>query len=77
MHVAVQEMKRDVNYIISILLIFSLSITGIVGYVQSRLELRRFVPHSYFAYVTLILAALHVLLNWGKVWRYLHRKLKR
>ncbi|MFN3531178.1 MAG: hypothetical protein ACK41Q_01480 [Candidatus Brocadia sp.] len=71
-------MKReDIDYIISILLIFPLSITGIVGYVQSRLELRRFVPHRYFAYVTLILAALHVFLNWGKVWRCLHRKLKR
>lgn len=71
-------MKReDINYIISILLIFSISITGIVGYVQSRLELRRFVPHRYFAYATLILAAVHVFLNWSKVWRYLRRKFRR
>jgi len=71
-------MKReDINYTISILLIFSISITGIVGYVQSRLELRRFVPHRYFAYATLILAALHVFLNWSKVWCYLRRKLKK
>jgi len=71
-------MKReDINYIISILLIFSISITGIVGYVQSRLELRRFVPHRYFAYATLILAALHVFLNWSKVCRYLRRRFKR
>ncbi|CAG0943879.1 hypothetical protein BROC_02445 [Candidatus Brocadiaceae bacterium] len=71
-------MKReDINYIISILLIFSISITGMVGYVQSRLELRRFVPHRYFAYATLILAAIHVFLNWDKLRRYLRRKLTR
>lgn len=71
-------MKReDINYIISIVLIFSISLTGIVGYIQSQLELRRFVPHRYFAYATLILAAIHVILNWGKLWRYLRRRFKR
>jgi hypothetical protein len=67
-------MKREeINYIISILLIFSICITGILGYLQSEFELRKFVPHRYFAYATLSLTALHVYLNWGKVWRFLRR----
>jgi hypothetical protein len=67
-------MKReDINYIISIMLIFSICVTGILGYLQSQFELRRFVPHRYFAYATLSLASLHVYLNWGKVWRFIRR----
>jgi DMSO/TMAO reductase YedYZ heme-binding membrane subunit len=71
-------MKReDLNYIVSFLLLISICITGIAGYIQSRLELRRFVPHRNLAYVTLALAAIHVALNAGRIWRYLRRKLKR
>lgn len=58
---------RTLKYILSILLIFSISITGILGYVQSSLELRRFVPHKYFAYTTLVLAAVHVILNFKRI----------
>ncbi len=68
-------MKReDVNYIAGILLLISICITGALGYVQSELELRKFTPHRYFAYTTLSLAAVHVFLNAGKVWRYLNRR---
>jgi len=69
--------REEINYIISILLIFSICVTGILGYLQSQFELRKFVPHRYFAYATLSLATLHVYLNWGKVWRYLRRILSK
>jgi hypothetical protein len=52
------------------------SITGILGYLQSQFEFRKFVPHRYFAYATLSLASLHVYLNWGKIWRFLRRIFK-
>jgi len=68
--------KKDITFIISILLLISISITGILGYVQSQLELRRFVPHRYFAYATLVLTAIHVYLNWNKVWNFLLRAFK-
>ena len=68
-------MKRvDINYALSILLLLSISITGILGYIQSQLDLRKFFPHRYSAYVTLCLMALHVCLNGGKVWRYMRRQ---
>jgi hypothetical protein len=71
-------MKReDINYIISLALLVSVGITGTTGYIQSQLDLRKFVPHRYFAYVTLGLAAIHIYLNAGKVWRYIRRKFKR
>lgn len=69
--------REEINNIISILLIFTICITGILGYLQSQFELRKFVPHRYFAYATLSLATLHVYLNWGKVWCYLRRKLNK
>ena len=70
-------MKReDINYVVSLLLLFSVIITGTTGYIQSQLELRRFIPHRYFAYATLSLAAVHVCLNAGKLWRYIHRRFK-
>jgi len=71
-------MKRDdVSYTISLLLLLSIGITGVTGYIQSQLELRRFIPHRYFAYITFGLAAVHLYLNAGKLWRYICRKLKR
>jgi len=70
-------MKReDVNYAIGFLLLLSISITGITGYIQTQLDLRKFVPHRYFAYATLSLAAVHIYLNVGKLWRYIRRKFK-
>ena len=69
-------MKRvDLNYAISILLLLAIIFTGLSGYVQSQLDLRKFVPHRYAAYVTLCLTAVHVSLNATKVWKYLRRKL--
>jgi hypothetical protein len=71
-------MKRgDINYIISFLLLFSIIITGTTGYIQSQLDLHKFVPHIYFAYVTLGLTAVHVCLNAGRIWRYIRGKFKR
>lgn len=70
-------MKReDISYIISVLLLLSVCITGATGYIQSQLDLRKFVPHRYFAYTTLSLAAIHVYFNAGRLWRYIRRKLK-
>ena len=71
-------MKReDINYIVSFVLLLSICITGAVGYIQSALDLRKFVPHRWFAYCTLIFAAVHVSLNAGKSWRYLKRKFEK
>ncbi len=65
--------RRDVNYLISILLMISIVVTGSLGYIQSELEIRKFFPHRYAAYTTLSLASIHIYLNFGKVWRYLKR----
>ena len=70
-------MKRDaLRYVVSILLMVSITITGLLGYIQSELELRKFVPHRYFAYTTLSLAAIHVYLNFDKIVRFIRRFLK-
>ena len=67
-------MKREtLRYVVSLLLVVSICITAILGYIQSELELRKFVPHRYFAYTTLILAALHLYFHWGKLYRFLQR----
>lgn len=66
--------RKDFHYLISILLLCSISVTGMLGYIQSELELRKFVPHRYFAYTTLGLAAIHILLNGGKIVKYLRAK---
>jgi hypothetical protein len=68
--------RQDINYIVSLLLLAGLCATGATGYIQSQLELRKFIPHQYFAYGTLILAAVHVCLNAGKMWRYIRRQVK-
>jgi len=69
--------REDINYTVSLLLLFSVAVTGVTGYIQSQLELRKFVPHRYFAYATLALGAVHIYLNAPKLWRYIRRKLKR
>ena len=68
--------RQDLNYIISGLLLISIALAGITGYIQSQLDLRKFVPHRYFAYTTLALAAIHVYLHAPQMWHYLQRKLK-
>ena len=67
--------RQDVNYAVTILLLISIALTGATGYIQSQLDLRKFVPHRYFAYATLVLAAVHISLNAQKLWRYLRKKL--
>lgn len=67
-------MKRaHLDAAVSILLLLSLCVTGVLGFLQSELELRRFVPHRYAAYVTLLLAALHIYMKGGELWRYVWR----
>ena len=66
--------RQDWNYIVSILLLISTVLAGVTGYIQSQLDLRKFVPHRYFAYITL--AATHVYLHAPQMWHYLRRKLK-
>lgn len=71
-------MKRaDIHFIVSLLLLVSLSVTGVLGYIQSTLELRKFIPHRYFAYTTLCLAALHIFMNGGKIWNYIRGKTRK
>lgn len=65
---------QDINYLVSILLVFSISVTALLGYIQAQLELRGFIPHRYFAYLTLMLAAVHVYLNIGKIVNYLRKR---
>ncbi|MFH0812332.1 MAG: hypothetical protein V2A69_05775 [Pseudomonadota bacterium] len=70
-------MKReDVNYAISLLLLVAIVITGILGYIQAQFDLRKFIPHRYFAYLTLCFTVLHVYFNGGKLWRYFCRRVK-
>ncbi len=65
---------NDVRYIISFLLILFVFTTGIAGLIQAKLDLHHFLYHRYLAYVTLILSALHVALNFKKLYRYLTRR---
>jgi len=56
--------REDFHYVVSMLLMFSITATAALGYLQSQLELRRFVPHRYFAYATIAFTVIHVYLNW-------------
>lgn len=64
-------MKRHIDYIVSIVLIFLIGFTAITGYIQSELELRKFFPHKYFAYATLIFVLLHLIFKWKKLINYI------
>ncbi len=68
--------RADFEIIISLLLILAVCVTGVLGYLQSELELRRFVPHRYAAYTTLVLTAVHVSLKWGRLLRYIRERRK-
>lgn len=59
--------RKHFELLVSALLFVSLALTALLGYIQSSLELRRYVPHRYFAYATLLLAALHVALNFKRI----------
>ena len=67
--------RADFEVIVSILLILAVCVTGALGYLQSELELRRFVPHRYAAYATLVLTAVHVALKWSRLLHYIRQRL--
>jgi hypothetical protein len=69
-------LKRHIDYIVSIILILLVPITGSLGYIQSELELRKFIPHKYFAYTTLLFAFIHILFKWKRVLNYLRTVLR-
>ena len=66
--------RADFEVIVSILLIVAVCVTGALGYLQSELELRRFVPHRYAAYATLVLTAVHVALNCSQLLRHIRAR---
>lgn len=66
---------RDINYIVSFLLLIAIMATGATGYIQAKLELRGFIPHRWFAYAVLILSAIHIFLNFKKLWNYTKKRL--
>ncbi|MDP3048005.1 MAG: hypothetical protein Q8N12_01065 [Thermodesulfovibrionales bacterium] len=63
-------MKQHIDYMVSFILILLLIITGITGYIQSELELRKFVLHRYFAYSTLIFGFIHLIFKWRRLLSY-------
>lgn len=62
---------------VGLLLILSVPLTGLTGLIQAKLDLHGFVPHRYFAYTTLFLASVHVILNFGALTKYVKTKLRR
>ncbi len=69
--------RTEWNFITSVLLLIAIVLTALLGYIQSEFELRKFVPHRYLAYATLVLVAIHLYFNFGKIWRYFRRKKQR
>ena len=59
--------RTDISYIISLILLIAIAITGFTGFIQSQLDLRKFVPHTYTCYFTLFITVIHVMLNWIKL----------
>jgi branched-subunit amino acid ABC-type transport system permease component len=55
--------QQTLNRLVSWALLLSIICTAILGTIQSEFELRRFFPHRYAAYVTLILVVIHLFLN--------------
>ncbi len=69
--------KLFLNYIISLLLLFSIIVTAILGLIQSKFELHRFVPHKYAAYITLFLTFIHLCFNFKKLWFFFFKRTKK
>jgi hypothetical protein len=68
--------RKDIPYLVSLLLLILFIITAITGYIQSKLELRRFIPHRYFAYATIILFLIHVFQNIKKLYLYFKKRFR-
>ena len=66
--------RTDWSAILSLVLLGSVLVTAGFGLVQSNLDLHKFRLHKYSAYLTLFLAAIHVLLKSGNLWKRLRRK---
>lgn len=67
--------RKELKYILSLLLALLLGLTAATGFIQVALDLNRFIFHKYFAYLTVFLTGVHVYLNREAVVSYLRRAL--
>ncbi len=66
--------KKDVNIILSLILLTSLIFTGLAGLIQSNLDLHKFRYHKYGAYFTLSCALIHIIINFPVIIKYFKHK---
>ena len=69
--------KSDLTLIVCLLLILTLIINGISGFIQVRLDLHRTTIHKYSAYSTLSLSLIHIVLHFNKLITYIKNVLRR
>ena len=69
--------KSDLTLIVCLLLILTLIINGISGFIQVRLDLHRTTIHKYSAYSTLSLSLIHIVLHFNKLIAYIKNVLRR
>jgi SagB-type dehydrogenase family enzyme len=71
------RLKHDVRYTISILLlILTVAATG-TGMIADRWDLNDFVPHKLAGYAMALLALVHTVFEFPRVWAYLRGRLRR
>ncbi len=68
---------RDLNYAVSLVLLLAATVAAASGLAADALDINKFWPHRYAAYLTAGLAGLHVYLNWSRLMTWLRRKLAR
>jgi len=66
----------NISFFLCIILLVCVAVTGLAGYIQTKLDLHRFVLHKYFAYCTLCITVLHVAANWRKIRKQLQQFMK-
>ncbi|MEW6232013.1 MAG: SagB/ThcOx family dehydrogenase [Chloroflexota bacterium] len=62
--------KRDLGFLVSLLLLLSAAVTASAGLLSEALDLNEFVYHKYAGFLTAGLAIVHVYLRWPRLLAY-------
>ncbi|HOT90003.1 MAG TPA: SagB/ThcOx family dehydrogenase [Anaerolineae bacterium] len=72
-----KSLKHDMRYLISVLLLIAATVACFSGWLADVWGINTFIIHTWSGYTMALLALVHTLLEWPRLWAYVRVRLRR
>lgn len=72
-----KSLKHDMRYLISVLLFIAATVACFSGWLADMWGINTFIVHTWSGYTMALLALVHTLLEWPRLWAYVRARLRR